>query len=54
MSVTIEVLQLLFGDFILNLALGKLPYVMIFMMMKCSHEYNNIEFCCYMSPLKAF
>ena len=30
----------------LNLALGKLPSVMIFIMMKCSHEYNMLAQIC--------
>ena len=29
----------MFGDFTLNLVFGKLPSVMIFMTIKCSHEY---------------
>ena len=52
----IQVSLLIFGDFILNLAFEKLPFNIIFMKMKCLHEFNmlsHILLCCYVSLLKA-
>ena len=39
----IQVSLLIFGDFILNLAFEKLPFNIIFMKMKCLHEFNMLS-----------